>query len=431
MKTAVVLGGYGMIGSACMRALRGGGFRVVGVGRSQAAGRRSDPGAEWLARDIAHASAADWARDLAAADVVVNASGALQDGLRDDLHAIHETAIARLIEGLAGSGALFVQISAAGAGPDASTEFMRGKARGEALLAASDLDWVILRPTLVIGAQAWGGTALLRAAAAFPLIDLQVMPDARIQTVATEDVAGAVLQAAKGAVPARTAADLTSPETRSFAEVARMVRAWQGFAPRRWALRVPGLALRALGLAADAAGLLGWRAPLRSTALRALQDGVTGDTGPWLAAGGAPCRGLDDTLAALPPSMQERWFARLYLLLPAALICLSAFWVASGLIGIVQRDAAQAVLTDRGLPAGFAAVCVLGGGALDLALGLALLARPWARAACLGTAALSLAYMAGAVIWAPDLWADPLGPMVKVAPGVMLSLILAALLEDR
>lgn len=51
-----------------------------------------------------------WKITLREADVVVNASGALQDGLRDDLRAIHETALARIGEALAGSETLFVQI---------------------------------------------------------------------------------------------------------------------------------------------------------------------------------------------------------------------------------------------------------------------------------------------------------------------------------
>ncbi len=74
---------------------------------------------------------------------------------------------------------------------------------------------------------------------------------------------------------------------------------------------------------------------------------------------------------------------------------------------------------------------MLGGAAADIAIGLAMLARPWARRACLASAALSAVYLAGGAIWGPDLWADPLGPMVKVAPVIMLSLVLAALLEER
>ncbi|MFT6774862.1 MAG: hypothetical protein ACJA1L_002578 [Paracoccaceae bacterium] len=431
MKTAFVLGGYGLIGARCVRALKGAGFRVVGVGRSMTAGRRSDPGIDWIACNIARAEASDWARDLRGADVVVNAAGALQDGLRDDLTGIHETAIAQLVKGLAGSRARIIQISAARARVDAPTEFLRSKARGDALLMGSSCDWVVLRPVLAIGAEAYGGTALLRALAAFPLIEPRTLPEARIQTVTVDDIAAAVVVAATGAIASRTLADLTEDGGQSLSELTRAIRAWQGFAPWRASIPVPRALLRAVGLGADALGWLGWRAPLRSAALRTLRDGVTGDPGPWLAAGGAPMRSLAEMLAALPATMQERWFARMFLLLPLAVGGLAAFWTLSGAIGLARVDAAAAVLTDRGFADGMARALVIGGSFADLALGVAVLVRPWARGACLGMVALSLGYMGGAAIWAPDLWVDPLGPMVKVAPGILAALLTAAMLEDR
>lgn len=67
---------------------------------------------------------------------------------------------------------------------------------GDRMLMESDLDWVILRPTLVIGAQAYGGTALLRASAGVPLVAVKVLPTTPVQTVFVDDVAHAVVQAA-------------------------------------------------------------------------------------------------------------------------------------------------------------------------------------------------------------------------------------------
>ena len=67
----------------------------------------------------------------------------------------------------------------------------------------------------------------------------------------------------------------------------------------------------------------------------------------------------------------------------------------------------------------------------DIALGLAVLVRPWARAACFGMAGLGLAYLALGTILTPWLWADPLGALVKVLPGIALALVTAAMLEER
>jgi uncharacterized protein YbjT (DUF2867 family) len=428
---AIVLGGYGLIGSACMRALAAGGFSVAGIGRSQRIAARVLPDADWIIRDIARLTEEEWRDLLAGADVVVNAAGALQDGGRDDLAAIHETAVARILAALAGSSTRLVQISAAGVSTETSTEFFRSKARGDALIRASALDWVILRPVLVISPAAYGGTALLRAAAAMPWVLPVVLPRTCIQTVFIDDLTSAVLHAARRGVPSGTVADLAEAETHSLPEILRCIRRWQGFAEPKLELHVPDAMLAPVTRLADLAGRFGWRSPLRTSALQVLRDGVAGDPASWTQAGGPPCRNLMQSLAAIPATLQERWFARLYAAFPMLVVLLSAFWIASGVIGLARWDAAATVLTTRGFPTGPAHTAVVAGGLIDMALGLAILWRPLVRHACLGMAALSLAYLASATVLAPDLWADPLGPLVKVLPGVALALVTLALADDR
>lgn len=66
-----------------------------------------------------------------------------------------------------------------------------------------------------------------------------------------------------------------------------------------------------------------------------------------------------------------------------------------------------------------------------MALGLAILWRPWAKRAAVGMVGLSGGYLLGSVVVAPDLWADPLGPMVKVLPGMALAALVWLLMEER
>lgn len=430
MRKAIVLGGYGLIGAAVARALHGAGFAVTCVGRSAQAAARM-PGFTWALRDIARTGAADWRKLFEGATVVVNASGILQDGAGDSLRAIHETAVAEVLEALAGTSTRLVQISAAGVSESSPTEFFRSKARGDARIMASGLDWVILRPVLVIGAEAYGGTALLRAAAALPLIEAQVFAQAPVQTVALDDLAMAVLAAAEGKIPSRSCADLTEAESRSFLATQRAFRAWQGFAPPRLRLALPRGLLRLIGRGADALGHLGWRSPLRTTALRSIEAGICGTPEAWLAAGGAPCRSLGETLAALPATVQERWFARMFFLLPLAIATLSLFWFLSGAITLAAPHRAAEVLSQRGMAPGLALGFALAGALADMALGIGIALRRYCVPAALGMVALSTAYLAGSVAFAPDLWADPLGPMLKVLPSMPLALIVALLGGNR
>jgi uncharacterized protein YbjT (DUF2867 family) len=428
---ALVLGGYGLIGLACCHALRNAGFEVRAVGRSRKAIVQANGGFEWVMADLVNLTAQGWGRLLIGVDVVVNAAGALQDGARDDVRAIHEGLAASLIAALGGSSTRLIQISAAGVSPEASTEFFRSKARADAAIMASPLDWIILRPTLVISPQAYGGTALLRAAAAMPLVSAEVYPEVPVQTVGIDDLTQAVVRAATGGIPAKSVADLTESDARSLGETVRMLREWLGYPSARWRFAVPEPVLWCVRQGADALGWLGWRSPLRSTALLTLKNGITGSAQSWEALGGPPCQSLSQTLNNMPATLQERWFARLYLLMPLAVATLALFWMISGLVAVMRFETARAVLEVHGVTTGMATLIVGAGSIVDILLGLAVLWRPWAQRACLAMIGVALGYLGGSLWIAPDLWADPMGPMIKVVPSVTLALLTAALLEER
>ena len=421
-----VLGGYGLIGSAIVRRLIAEGHRVTGIGRSGAAARRG-PGKDWRIFDIGTQSVEGWREALRGVDVVVNASGALQDGARDDLTAIHETALARIGEALAGSKTRIVQISASGVDAGASTEFFRSKARGEAALQSACPDAIILRPTLVLAPAAYGGTALLRAGAGLPWVLPRLLPEAQIQCVHVDDLAGAVVEAVEGRIAPGLVLDVTGADVVSLPELLRRTRDWLGFAEARAEVPVPRWLLRLLAAGADIAGHLGWRSPLRSTALAVLADDVRGEPHALP----RPCRSLDAIFESLPATVQDRWFARLWTLFPLAVLILSGFWVASGVIGLAHQSAAADVLTSRGWDETIALWAVRIGGVIDIALGLLILWRPAVKAAALGMVAVSLAYIGAGTLSAPDLWADPLGPFVKVIPGIGLALFVLAVAEER
>ena len=229
MKSVLVLGGYGLIGSACCRALNAAGWRVVGLGRSRRAAMATNPHQDWIFHDMRSLDAAAWQDILEGVDVVVNAAGALQDGPSDDLEAIHSTLLARLCSA-ARPGLRLVQISAAGVSLDASTEFFRSKARGDQAIMSAACEWVILRPGLVLAPEAYGGTALLRGAAATPFILPDVLPDSLVQSVSIDDLTAAVVSAANGDIPSGTIADITEAQAHPLPELLHKIRAWQGFA---------------------------------------------------------------------------------------------------------------------------------------------------------------------------------------------------------
>jgi hypothetical protein len=64
-------------------------------------------------------------------------------------------------------------------------------------------------------------------------------------------------------------------------------------------------------------------------------------------------------------------------------------------------------------------------------LGSAILVRAWARQAALGMAVVSLLYLVSGTILTPALWLDPLAPLLKIPPALMLALVAASMLDRR
>jgi uncharacterized protein YbjT (DUF2867 family) len=387
---------------------------------------------DWRAGDLRTLTTADdWAPLLASIDAVVNASGALQDGAKDTLALSQDQSIRSCIDACVRAGVRkFVQISAPGAVADATTAFMRTKANADAALRASGLNWTILKPGLVISAYAYGGTALIRMLAAFPWVQPLTSSQARLQTVAAGDVAEAVALALTTERMARLDVDLVEGQSHTLGEIVAAFRTWLGFSPAYAVLEAPRFVGALVARCADLGGWLGWRSPLRTTALSVLAGNVLGDAAAGERALGRPLKSLDESLRALPSTAQERVFARAQLLFPALLIVLSGFWIASGVIALLHGDAAASVL--RGTPlANDAEAFVMGGALLDIAIGVGLCVRATMRMAALAAVMLSALYLAIGSVVTPELWADPLGPFVKVIPGIALALVVLALAAER
>ncbi|MEP3347350.1 MAG: SDR family oxidoreductase [Litoreibacter sp.] len=431
-KNVLILGAYGLIGSAIARHLARAGHRVTGLGRNPATAQKVLPNVPWRIADMAAlTSAQDWPAHLSDADVVINCTGALQDGPQDDLEAVHHHALKALSLACAAHDVQLVQISAIGATLDAATNFMASKARGDAAIKASGCHHQILRPGLVLSDTAYGGTAMLRMLAAVPLIQPLAFADAPIQTVSTTDIARAVEAAVSGQVPNGFEGDLVEPDARPLAEIIASMRHWLGFAKATKTVAIPPVISRGMTKCADALSHLGWRSPLRSNAVRVLQGGVTGDPIPWRALGLAPISSLEETLRAMPARAEDRLSARISLVMPMLVATLSLFWLLSGLIGLAQANTAAEVLQDVGWPYPLAVLSVVFWAIVDIALGLGILIRKHAPKACWAMIAVSLFYLGASTLFTPHLWADPLGPLVKVLPAIALTLVTRITLETR
>ena len=171
------------------------GHDVVAAGRDLRSARRRLPYAQWIAADFSKlASAEAWQPLLQGIDALVNCVGVLQDGLRDDVQRVQLDGTKALFDGCVRAGVKrVIHISAIGAEPDGPSAFSRSKAAAETYLKELPLDWVILRPALVLGPAVYGGSAMLRGIAAFPGVVPVVRADARIQVIGLDDLTETVV----------------------------------------------------------------------------------------------------------------------------------------------------------------------------------------------------------------------------------------------
>jgi hypothetical protein len=191
----------------------------------------------------------------------------------------------------------------------------------------------------------------------------------------------------------------------------------------------PWLAAAAFSVG-DWLGRLGWNPPMRTTALRQMDIGIHADPGPWTSVAG-PVSGLRETLQRIPSTVQERWYARLWLLKPVAIGMLSLFWNATGIFSLVSWNESVSLLTDRGVSYGISALAVIAGATTDLLLGIAVLVRRWFKYVLLAMVAVSFGYLLIGTLVAADLWVDPLGPFFKVLLCLVIIAFAGATAEER
>ena len=427
----MLIGATGLIGSAVAARLKAEGHEVVGVTRSHDAPSRRVPADRWIEIDLREATTpAAWLPHLPGIDAVVNCAGVLQDSLRDSTARVHRDAPSALWRACEQAGVRrVIQFSAMGVDRGGVSDFSRSKGEGDATLEASGLDWVILRPSVVVGRQAYGGSALFRGLASFPV--LPRTPEAGpLDIVQLDDVAETVARLLRPGAPSRAALELSGPERLSFEEVIASYRRWMGWKPARL-VSLPSWMMGAAWRLGDLVARLGWRPPIRSTARREIVRGAVGDSSEWRRATGIEPQSLAAALAANPASVQERWFARLYFLKPVAIGTFALFWLMTGLVSLGPGYDRATYYMLAGGGGALSEPSVIAGGVADIAVACGLLYRPTTKLALWAALGLSIFYIVAGTILLPELWADPLGPMMKIWPILALNLICFAILDER
>ncbi|QSR19029.1 SDR family oxidoreductase [Novosphingobium sp. KA1] len=419
----LIVGAGGFIGRHVAGRLLAAGARVTLAARAPERLRRSFPMARTLACDLARDRAADWAPRLAGIDAVVNCAGII--GNRADYAGVHDRGARALFDACLAAGVgRVIQISSLGADESGVTAYHRSKKRADDHLMALDpagerMGWAVLRLSLVMG-RGGASTALFTALAALPLLPRLGSGRWQVQPIHIDDLARAVLRLLERPGPLACALDAVGPQAVSTDELTEALRGWLGLAQGR----APKLSLPKPLLALVARLGIG---PATRESLTMLAAGNTAPSAPFVAALGFCPMTLGEALARYPACAADLTEARLRALAPVLAGLLALVWLGGGIVSLALAPTATVApwLGRVGLAGPGATAALWAGSLADIAVGLGLILRR--RGAPLAGVALMAVYTAILTAAAPELWADPFGPLVKNLAVLGLSLALFAM----
>ena len=232
----VVLGGSGFVGRALVARLLAQGERVRVLSRNADTRARIPAGADILVGDVFDPAFLRDAFD--GADAAINLVGILNErgddgsGFRKVYVELAGTMLAAMKD--AGVRRL-LQMSALHAG-DGESHYLKARGEAEALVRASDVDWTLLRPSVIAGpgdGLFCRFAQLLRFAPGLPLGGA----DVRFQPVWIGDVVDAFVRALDDATTIGRSYDLVGPEVMTLGGIVKLTAETKGWT--RFVLPLP------------------------------------------------------------------------------------------------------------------------------------------------------------------------------------------------
>lgn len=415
----LLTGASGFIGSHLARALRAAGHTVIEARRD--AGDDPQVTRVDFTRDL---QVRDWLPKLEGVDAVINAVGILRERGEQTFDLIHRRAPQALFAACVAAGVRrVVQISALGA-DQGRTRYFSSKRAADDYLATLPLEWTILQPSLVFGAD--GASArLFMMMASVPITPLPGDGGQPVQPIHVDDLSSAVVNLfAVDSIRRRI--PLVGPEALTLREYLARLRRALGLPAQRFLRIPPGL----MQIAARV-GELSARSPLDRETLAMLQAGAVADpteTQRLLHRAPRPVDAFID--AELHDLLLRR--ARLQWLLPLLRVSVAAVWIWTGMVsfGPFPRESSYELLARVGVAARLAPPLLYSAAALDLLLGLATLLLRKRHALWIAQTLLILGYTLLISIKLPEYWLHPYGPLIKNVP-MLAAIYLLYALEPR
>lgn len=301
----LVTGGTGVVGRAAIDHLLGRGHEIRLFCRNA-----GQSGRQWAGPVQVHPGSVTKPGDVHGAadgcDAVLHLAGiAEEDPPEITYHAVNVEGTRRLLAEAERAGARrFVYVSSLGA-DRGTTDYHQSKRSAEALVAASALDWLIVRPGNVYGPGDKMISELLKIVRAFPVVPTVSAGEQPFQPIFSEDLGEALALAAEGAGDSGAVLEVAGPDQLTANQLVDLLGEVTGKKP--YTIPVPewvGL------LGSAAANALGFDIHFSQDQIRMLQEGnlVRAESGNALDTvfGIEPTlihAGLNELIASLPEQL--------------------------------------------------------------------------------------------------------------------------------
>lgn len=221
----LLTGASGFIGHNLVAELTAAGHRIKPVCRSEGVD---------FSRML---SVADWLPHLEGVDAVINSVGIIGESGSQRFELLHTLAPSALFRACAQAGVRRVlQISALGADKAAFSAYHLSKRAADDCLRSLDLDWFVLRPSLIYGLGGKSADLFMRLAA-LPRIPVIDNGQQELQPVHISDVVATVMQSLTSPKTMQTL-DIVGTEIITFAEWLQTMRQALGL-PRARLIHIP------------------------------------------------------------------------------------------------------------------------------------------------------------------------------------------------
>ena len=169
------------------------------------------------------------ARAVAGSDAAIIAVGILAPSGRQSFEALHVDGPRAVARAAREAGiARLIHISAIGADEDSSAKYARTKARGEAAVLEEFPDAIILRPSIIFGAEDEFFNRFAAMARIAPFLPLIGGGRTRFQPIYVGDLGKAIANAVEGAGKPGTIYELGGPDVLSFRQLLDRTKEWSG-----------------------------------------------------------------------------------------------------------------------------------------------------------------------------------------------------------